>query len=72
MRIRKGVAEIAAAQERSPDPCPALARTPQGALPAEPKTAKPPELGAKLHRGSRVNAPACSLFPSIWDICCPR
>ena len=72
MRVGTGVAEIAAARKRSPDPCPALARTPQRALQAEPKTAKPSELGAKLHRGSRVNAPAGSLFPSIWDIGCPR
>lgn len=47
---------MAAAQEMSPDPCPALIGTPQRALQAELRTAKLPELGAKPHGGSGVNA----------------
>ena len=56
-------AGMSAAQEVSPDPCPALIGMPQRALQAEPRTAKLPELGAKPHGGSRVNA--CLFFVSF-------
>lgn len=49
-------AGMAAAREMSPDPCLALTGTPQRALQAELRIAKLPELGAKPHGGSRVNA----------------
>lgn len=64
-------AGMAAVREMSPDPCPALIGTPQRALQAEPRTAKLPELGAKPHGGSRVNARLFFVF-SIWDKPCPR